>query len=117
MKHAAIIAAGLLFCAAQAAAESRFGVEVYPAAKADAAVTKSLETKLKLKNAAAYRTSDSVAKVCEFYRKQGLKEGPATSAQGAMFTGPGVNVTIQNPWMDMDSGKKNTDTLISIVKS
>ena len=117
MKRAALLAAGLLFWAAQAAAESKYGVEVYPAAKPDAAVTKSLEEKLKLKNAAAYRTSDSVAKVCEFYRKQGLKEAPGTRPEGAMFTGKGVNVTVQNPWMDMDSGKMNKDTLISIVKS
>jgi hypothetical protein len=27
-----------------------------------------------------------------------------------------VNVTVQNPWLDMKSGKINNDTLISIVK-
>jgi hypothetical protein len=116
MKRAAMMAA-VLFWASQSMAESKFGVEVYPGAKADAGVTKSLEQKLKLKNASAYRTSDSVAKVCEFYRKQGLKEQPGTRAEGAMFTGQGVNVTIQNPWMDMESGKMMNDTLVSIVKS
>lgn len=33
-----------------------------------------------------------------------------------MFSGKGVMVTVQNPWMDMDSGKVMQDTLISIVK-
>lgn len=34
-----------------------------------------------------------------------------------MFTGQGVTLTIQNPWMGMDSGKVMKDTLISIVKN
>ena len=97
-----------------AVAETQHGVEVYPAAKADAAVAKQLKDKMKI-TGAFYRTSDSVAKVAEFYRKQKLTEGPATSDKGAMFTGKAVTVTIQNPWMDMDSGKIMNDTLVSIV--
>lgn len=115
MKRAALLAAAL-FCVAQANAESRFGVEVYPAAKADAAVTKSLNKQLRGDKAAAYRTSDSVSKVADFYRKRPLKEESGTSKEGAMFSGKGVMVTVQNPWMDMDSGKVMQDTLISIVK-
>lgn len=113
MKRAALRGAAL-FWVAQANAESRFGVEAYPAAKADAAVTKSLNKQLRGDKAAAYRTSDSVSKVADFYRKRPLKEESGTSK--AMFSGKGVMVTVQNPWMDMDSGKVMQDTLISIVK-
>jgi hypothetical protein len=66
--------------------------------------------------AIAYRTADSVAKVAEFYRKQPLKENPGASKDGVLFMGKGVMVTVQNPWMDMKTGKVNNDTLISIVK-
>ena len=63
---------------------------------------------MNMKNVATYRTSDSVSKVAEFYKKRSLKEQPGTSKEGAMFTGKGVTVTIQNPWMDMGSGKIKT---------
>ena len=104
----------LAFCAAQAVAESQLGVEVYPGAKPDAQVEKQLKESMKLE-AKTYRTSDSVAKVAEFYRKQKLEEGPGTSKEGAMFFSKGANLTIQNPWLDMKTGKINNDTLISIV--
>jgi len=115
MKSAILLAASLAF-ATCAAAEQKHGVEVYPNAKADAKVAKQLE-KMNIKNAGTYRTTDAVGKVAEFYRKQGLKEGPGTSAQGAMFTGKGTTVTIQNPWLDMDTSTVTKDTLISIVKN
>ena len=116
MKKAAFVAATLLW-AASAAAEQKHGVEVYPGAKADAKVAKQLE-KMNIKDGGVYRTSDSVKKVTEFYRKQGsLKEGPASSDTGAMFTGKDVMVTIQNPWLDMETSQKMSDTLISIVKN
>jgi hypothetical protein len=115
LKRAAFIAAALLW-SASAGAEQKHGVEVYPGAKPDAKVEKQL-AKMNIRNAGTYRTGDGVKKVVEFYRKQGLTEGPATSDQGGMFTGKGVTVTIQNPWMDMDSSTIMKDTLISIVKS
>jgi hypothetical protein len=105
-----------LFLSANAIAEQKHGVEVYPAAKADAKVAKQLE-KMNIKDGGTYRTSDSVAKVAEFYKKQGLKENPGTSATGASFMGKDVMVTIQNPWLDMDNGQKMNDTLISIVRN
>ena len=109
------IAVGIFaLCAGVAAAESQFGVEVYPNAKADAEVAKQLKEAMKI-DGKTYRTSDPVAKVAEFYRKQKLEEAPGTSNTGAMFMKKGTNVTIQNPWMDMKSGKMNNDTLISIV--
>ena len=114
MKQATWIAAALLFSAA-AFAEQKHGVEVYPNAKADAKVAKQLE-KMNIKDAGTYRTADNVAKVSEFYRKQGaLKEFGTGNAQGATFQGKDVMVTIQNPWLDMDTSQKMNDTLISIV--
>jgi hypothetical protein len=109
----AVIAAA---CMSQAAAQSDPGVPVYPGAKPAPEVAEALKKQMNIA-ATTYRTSDSVEKVAEFYRKQSLKEGPGTSKQGAMFSGNGVNLTIQNPWLDMKSGKVNNDTLVSIVKA
>jgi hypothetical protein len=36
--------------------------------------------------------------------------------ESAMFKKGDVDITIQNPWMDMKTGKLVNDTLISIVK-
>lgn len=105
-----------LLCAAQAIAESQFGVAVYPGAKADAAVTRDLKEKLST-NGFAYRTGDGVAKVAEFYRKQPSLKAMGGDKESAAFTGGSVMVTIQNPWMDMSTGRMNRDTLISIVKN
>lgn len=76
MKRAALRGAAL-FWVAQANAESRFGVEVYPAAKADAAVTKSLNKQLRGDKAAAYRTSDSVSKLRTSTGSDRLRRSPA----------------------------------------
>jgi hypothetical protein len=110
----AIAAAVFALCAGLAAAESQFGIEVYPGAKPDAEVAKQLKEAMKI-TGHTYRTPDPVAKVADFYRKQKLEEAPGTSNSGAMFMKKGANVTIQNPWADMKTGKKNNDTLISIV--
>ena len=45
----------------------------------------------------------------------GIAERGADAVGYAYRRGEGT-VTIQNPWMDMDTGKLNNDTLISIVK-
>ena len=100
--------------AGQASAEAQFGVEVYPPAKADAEVAKQLKESMKIE-AKTYRTSDPVPKVSEFFRKQKLTEGPGTSEKGSMFYNDKVTVTVQNPWLDMKTGKINNDTLVSIV--
>jgi len=34
-----------------------------------------------------------------------------------MFKKGDINITVQNPWMDMKTGQHRTDTLISIVKN
>lgn len=115
MKHAAALIATAFLWTANVHAEQKHGVEVYPGAKADAAVAKSIE-KMGIKNAATYRTNDPVGKVADFYRKQKLQEMPGASDEGAAFSGKGVMVTVQNPWMDMDKNAMMKDTLISIVK-
>lgn len=113
MEKSAIVAIALMW-AVHAGAEQAHGVEVYPGAKADAAVAKQV-AEMGVKNASTYRTNDTVAKVAEFYRKQNLKQ-ENLDEDGAMFTGKKVTVTVQKPWMDMKTGKMMSDTLISIVK-
>jgi hypothetical protein len=110
----AIAAALFTLAAAQASAESQFGVEVYPGARHDAEVEKQVRD-MKL-NAKTYRTPDSVGKVTDFYKSQKLELQPGANKGGSMFMGKGTMVTIQNPWADMKTGKITNDTLISIVK-
>lgn len=83
--------------------------------------------------AAAFRTNDGAAKVAAFYEKQnGMRKMPGATAEQALFSAGckaefnpylkkeshqcGYQVTVQNPWMDMKSGKLVRDTLITIVK-
>jgi hypothetical protein len=40
-----------------------------------------------------------------------------TGDKGAMFKLNGVTITLQSPWMNMKTGVRNYDTLISIVKN
>jgi len=114
MKKAGLLLAAALLCAPCVNAEQVKGVEMYPGAKADPSVGKTLEKKMGIKGVQTYRTSDSVKTVAEFYRKQGLKEMPGTDDKGGMFTKGDVNVTIQRPWMDMDTNKLMNDTLVSV---
>jgi hypothetical protein len=67
-------------------------------------------------NASCYRTNDSVAKVVEFYKKQPGLEFMGGGEESAMFKKGDIDITIQNPWMNMESGKMMKDTLITIVK-
>ena len=113
-KQPALIAAAAVLFAAHAFAEQKHGVEVYPGAKADPSVAQSV-AEMGIKDAGTYRTSDPVKKVAEFYRNQKLKQENLDD-EGALFTGKGVTVTIQNPWMNMKTGAVVKDTLISITK-
>jgi hypothetical protein len=108
----------MLFISA-AAAEEQLGVAVYPGAKFDQARTKLLKASMSVEGA-AYRTSDDIARVIEFYRKQGLlllKAG-GKSKESARFkkTDTGVDVVVQNPWKNPNTGAAMTDTLILIFK-
>ncbi len=106
----------LLIFVSTAFSEEKFGTQVYPGAKYDASVSKSLRETIGV-DGFAYRTDDSVEKVAEFYKRQGLiLLGRVTPGNALLQTKTGVSVTIQNPWMDMNTGKMFKDTLISIVK-
>ena len=112
-----ILAVAALFLASviTASAEEKFGVKVYGGAKYDAVISKIVSESFSL-NAACYRTNDSVAKVTEFYTKQsGMKYTGGEKVSSAFSKGD-VDVTVQNPWIDMKTGKMMNDTLITIVK-
>jgi hypothetical protein len=102
-----------------AAAEERLGVDVYPGAKYDRARTELLLKSMPAQGA-AYRTKDGIAKVTEFYRKQGLlflKVGsPSRDRVRFKKADTGVDVVVQSPWRDAKTGAKMTDTLILIFK-
>ena len=108
------------------------GIPVYPGARADAGSSAFMRESLQMV-ASAYRTGDALAKVTAFYERQaGFRKLPGASGEGALFSAGcraewnpylkkemhkcGYQVTIQNPWMDMRSGKLVQDTLITIVK-
>jgi hypothetical protein len=114
-KIAAFVAVLLLTGFITAAAEEKFGLEVYHGAKYDASTSKTVSESMSI-NASCYRTNDDIAKVIEFYRKQAGLEFMGGSQEGAMFKKGNMDITIQNPWMNMQSGMMMKDTLITIVK-
>jgi hypothetical protein len=108
-----------MLCISSVAAEEKLGVAVYPGAKLDQARTRLLKSSLSVEGA-AYRTNDDIAKVTEYYRKQGLlflKVG-SPSKESARFikTDTNVEVVVQNPWKDPNTGAAIRDTLILIFK-
>ena len=111
-----ILTAGLLLTPnlTRAQSETKFGVPVYAGAKLDADTTTILAKMVG--QAAAYRSPDALAKITAFYSKLPGVKVVHTDDKGAMFNLNGVNITLQNPWMDMKTGALNKDTLISIVK-
>ena len=105
----------LLFTLMLASAEDKWGVKVYDGAKYDADTTAFVAQMGG--QAACYRSSDSLAKLVAFYSKLPGVAVIHTGDKGAMFKLNGVNITLQSPWMNMKTGVRNTDTLISIVKN
>jgi hypothetical protein len=108
-----------MMCISSAAAEERLGVAVYPGAKYDQVRTGSIARNPSMQGA-AYRTDDDIAKVIAFYRKQGLlflKIG-SPSNERARFKSVDidVDVVIQSPWKDAQTGATMKDTLILILK-
>ncbi len=130
---AAMALAALVALPSVPAMAQNAGVAVYPGAKPDAATSEFLRSQMGVEGA-AYRTNDSLPKVAAFYQQQpGMKPmGDATKDSAAfvagckeafnavmkkkMTTGCTHQVTVQNPWMDMKTGKMVADTLVSIVK-
>ena len=92
MKKAIGTALAALVLSANAAAESQYGVEVYPGAKADAETAAELKKSMKI-TAHTYRTNDSVEKVAQFYKSQKLEQMPNPDKKQAGFMGKGVHVT------------------------
>jgi hypothetical protein len=108
-----------MICISSAAAEDRLGIAVYPGAKNDRIRTGLLAENPSFQGV-AYRTNDDIAKVIAFYREQGLlflKIG-SPSKERARFkkVDIDVDVVIQQPWMDAQTGATMTDTLILILK-
>jgi hypothetical protein len=95
-------------------ASEKFGIAVYPGAKPDPEYTKFV-VQLSTGGGECYRTNDDLAKVADFYKKQPGMIYKGGNKESAMFKKGKVDVTLQNPWMDLKTGGKNTDTLISIV--
>jgi len=119
LKRTGAAAFVFMLCISSAAAEERLGVAVYPGAKFDQARTKLLKASMSVEGA-AYRTKDDIARVVAFYRKQGLlllKAG-SKSKENARFkkTDSGVDVVVQNPWKNPNTGAEMKDTLILIFK-
>lgn len=111
-----LFAAMLLVSAALVRAEEKFGVPVYPGAAYDEATTQFVTKMSADAEVACYRTDDEAAKVVEFYEKQPGMDVLRRAAQGGMLKRGNVDVTVQNPWMNPESGKMMNVTLISIVK-
>ena len=115
----------LIFCAlivlivgmfSKGFAEVNSGVQIYPGAKADAASTKMLKEQMGV-NGVCYITNDTLSKVLDFYKKQPGVKMISTGKESAMLQKESVDITVQNPWMDMQSGAMKKTTLISIVKN
>jgi hypothetical protein len=108
-----------LFVAPALFAEEKFGVKVYEGAKLDKQTSTQVSEAFSIE-AFCYRTGDSLDKVVAFYKKEpGLEfmgGGKGDAKEGAMFKKGDVDITIQNPWMDMKTGQLTKDTLITIVK-
>ena len=115
MRVKAILACSCLLATASALAGTQSGIDLYPGARPDPAVARMMKATMNL-DVVTYRTTDSPEKVAAFYRKQHLQELGGTTKEGAVFTGKGTSVSIQNPWADMMTGKLTSDTLISISK-
>jgi hypothetical protein len=114
-----VVAFVIVMCISPAAAEEQLGVAVYPGAKYDFIRTRLLAENQSLQGA-AYRTGDDLTKVTAFYRKQGLlflKIG-SPSKERARFKKVDINVdvVVQRPWKDPQTGATMKDTLILILK-
>ena len=96
-------------------AADTFGIAVYPGAKEDSATTKFVNEQLKMAGS-CFRTTDSLTKVVDFYSKQQGLTKVNVDKETAMFSKGKVNITIQNPWMNMQTGAMVSDTLISFAK-
>ncbi len=109
----------LMMLISSAAAEELLGIPVYPGAKYDEARTKLLMRAMSVKGS-AYRTSDDIAKVIEFYRKQKLQllkaGGPSKDRARFRKVETGVDVVVENVRRDPKADAGTRDTFILIFK-
>ena len=105
----------LALTVAASAAEEKLGVKVYEGAKLDKDASAWVSESFSVE-AFCYRTADSLDKVVAFYKKEPGLEFMGEGKEGAMFKKGDVDVTIQNPWMNMKTGQLTKDTLITIAK-
>jgi hypothetical protein len=115
-KTTVVLAAALLaLVAAALLAEEKFGVKVYEGAKLDKETSAKVSEAFSVE-AFCYRTSDSLEKVVAFYKKEPGMEFMDGSKEAAMLKKGDVDVTIQNPFMNMQTGQLTKETLITIAK-
>lgn len=121
-----LLSAALIPGAASAVgAEEKLGVKVYTGADYEASAAKFVRGMASSGEAYCYRTEDNVLKVAEFYKKKpDLKLIAPATEEGAFFNrrcqdnpdcGPDIDLSIQSPWMDMETQEMNHDTLLCIV--
>ena len=119
LRRTSIAAFMLMMCISSAAAEELLGIPVYPGAKYDEARTQLLTRAMSVKGS-AYRTSDDIAKVIEFYRKQKLQllnvGGPSKDRARFRKVETGVDVVVENVQRDPKGDAEKTDTFILIFK-
>jgi hypothetical protein len=111
-----LMAALVILTGAFAYGTDTFGVPAYPGGTYDPQTVKALKEMMQL-DAACFRTKDSVSSVVDFYKKQGGLKLLHADEKGAFFKKGNIDITVQTPWMDMNTGKMNKDTLISIVRT
>jgi len=119
LKKTAVAVVVLLWCIGFASAEEKLGVQIYPGAKYDDAMTRSMIVSPTM-SGYVYRTDDSIAKVSDFYRKQGLVSvqvggGSKETARFKKFD-TNTDVVIKSPWKDSRTGAMMKDTLIMVLK-
>jgi hypothetical protein len=111
----AALAAGAV---AQGGAPSVAGIQLYPGASSS-----GVEASEKFIKGSGYpivvcrHTPDSIQKVVDFYRRdKNLELGPGPITDSAQFFGrAGNSMSITSPWVDLNTGTFNKDTLVCIV--
>lgn len=130
------MAAAVVAISGVAVAADDFGIPTYPGAKTDAdtqaicaqpqlSLVKQREERAGLAHTQhCYRTSDSLSKVIDFYKKQnGLVGGVDASGMGASFcnhtkgcneSSAGTSINLTSFWV-LPGGKMNKDVLITVI--
>ncbi len=100
-KHIGFAATAVIMTAVLALAAEDLGVKIYPGAKKDEQWTQTQIQMMKMTGGgtgACYRTKDPVAKVADFYLKNGFKLsfGPVTPDGAMLQMGDTVGMNLKN---------------------